>query len=95
MMQAFEAVSCTFQDLMHNDLPLGGKTVVMGGDFRQVCPVVKKGSRGKVVAACLKNVAFWPQVKCLALSINMRAMTAGQQEAEDLGAWADHLLNLG
>ena len=92
---AYEAVSRTFQDLMRNDLPFGGKTVVLGGDFRQVCPVVRKGSRGKVVAASLKNAAFWQQVQRLSLTINMRVMTAGQGDAEDLAAWADYLLQLG
>jgi ATP-dependent DNA helicase PIF1 len=34
-------------------LPFGGKTIVFGGDFRQVLPVVCKGSRAQVVASSL------------------------------------------
>ena len=36
-------------------LPFGGKTVVLGGDFRQVLPVVPNDSRGQIVAASLKT----------------------------------------
>ena len=32
-------------------LPFGGKTVVFGGDFRQVLPVVRKGSRAQIIDA--------------------------------------------
>jgi predicted phage gp36 major capsid-like protein len=35
------------------DLPLSGKTVVFGGDFRQVLLVVRKGSRAQIVGDSL------------------------------------------
>ena len=35
------------------DLPFGGKVVVLGSDFRQVLPVVPRGTRGQIVAASL------------------------------------------
>jgi ATP-dependent DNA helicase PIF1 len=31
----------------------GGKTVVLGGDFRQILPVVPKGGREDIVSASL------------------------------------------
>uniref|UniRef100_A0A453JKG8 ATP-dependent DNA helicase n=1 Tax=Aegilops tauschii subsp. strangulata TaxID=200361 RepID=A0A453JKG8_AEGTS len=44
--QAVEALDNSMRDVMSRpDLPFGGKTVVFGGDFRQVLPVVRKGSR--------------------------------------------------
>ncbi|XP_055387401.1 ATP-dependent DNA helicase pif1-like [Condylostylus longicornis] len=43
---ALEIVDLVFQDLMDNKLPFGVKVVILGGDFRQVLPVVRKGSRG-------------------------------------------------
>ena len=42
---AMEALDRSLQDVMNNDLPFGGKVIVFGGDFRQVLPVVRKGSR--------------------------------------------------
>ncbi|GAN11810.1 ATP-dependent DNA helicase PIF1-like, partial [Mucor ambiguus] len=47
---AFQAVDRSLRDLMSSvhlsyaGKPFGGKVVVLGGDFRQVLPVVKKGS---------------------------------------------------
>jgi hypothetical protein len=36
-----------------HELPFGGKTIVFSGDFRQVLPVVRKGSRAQIVGASL------------------------------------------
>ena len=45
--QAVEALDNSMRDIMgRRDRPFGGKTVVFGGDFRQVLPVVRRGSRG-------------------------------------------------
>uniref|UniRef100_A0A453PPD0 ATP-dependent DNA helicase n=1 Tax=Aegilops tauschii subsp. strangulata TaxID=200361 RepID=A0A453PPD0_AEGTS len=45
--QAVEALDNSMRDIMGIcDRPFGGKTVVFGGDFRQVLPVVRRGSRG-------------------------------------------------
>ncbi|XP_075507583.1 uncharacterized protein LOC142544418 [Primulina tabacum] len=48
---AFESVSKSFQDIMENQIAFGGKTMVFGGDFRQVLPVVKRGSKAEQIAA--------------------------------------------
>jgi ATP-dependent DNA helicase PIF1 len=42
--QAIEALDNNMRDIMGRPgLPFGGKTVVFGGDFRQVFPVLRKG----------------------------------------------------
>nr|XP_009770610.1 PREDICTED: ATP-dependent DNA helicase PIF1-like [Nicotiana sylvestris] len=38
--------------------PFGGKTVVLGGDFRQILPVIAKGSRQDIVNATLNSSNF-------------------------------------
>ena len=39
--QTVEALDKSMRDIMDKpDLPFGGKTIVFGGDFRQVLPVV-------------------------------------------------------
>jgi ATP-dependent DNA helicase PIF1 len=44
--QAVEALDNSLRDIMDlPELPFGGKTIVFGGDFRQVLPVVRRGSR--------------------------------------------------
>ena len=37
----FEALDHSHRDLMRNDLPFGGKLFIIGGDFRQILPVVR------------------------------------------------------
>jgi hypothetical protein len=39
------------------DMLFGGKVVVMGGDFKQILPVVPRGTRGQIVDASLKRFA--------------------------------------
>jgi ATP-dependent DNA helicase PIF1 len=54
--QAFEALDNSMRDIMGwPRLPFGGKTIVFGGDFRQVLHVVRKGSRAQIVAASLRS----------------------------------------
>ena len=69
--KAYGAVNRTLQGLMRNNLPFGGKIVVMAGDFRQVLPVVPRGSRASVVNACIKRHALWRDVHILHLWENM------------------------
>ncbi|MCI09934.1 ATP-dependent DNA helicase PIF1, partial [Trifolium medium] len=41
----FEAVDRTLRDIMNEKrYPFGGKVVVLGGDFRQILPVIPKGT---------------------------------------------------
>ncbi|GFR57678.1 ATP-dependent DNA helicase pif1 [Elysia marginata] len=50
----FEAIDRTMQDLRKNTSPFGGLTVLLAGDWRQILPVVRHGSRMDIVEATLK-----------------------------------------
>ena len=39
-----ECVNRTLQDVRGNERPFGGIVVVFGGDFKQILPVIVKGS---------------------------------------------------
>ena len=52
--QAIEAIDRTMQDITGVSLPFGGKIMVLGGDFRQVLPVVKRGTRAQIVDSSLR-----------------------------------------
>jgi ATP-dependent DNA helicase PIF1 len=101
----FEVVNHTLQHVMGvvdpalKDMFFGGKVVVMGGDFRQILPVVPRGRRGQIVDANLKRSAIlWHHVKVCELHENMRVqrllaegganVTADAQQQQ---AWADYL----
>jgi hypothetical protein len=72
--QGVEALDKSLRDVMDRpELPFGGKTIVFGGDFRQVLPVVRRGSRAQVVGASLRMSYLWDSMRHLKLVRNMRA----------------------
>jgi ATP-dependent exoDNAse (exonuclease V) alpha subunit len=68
----FEALDRTLRDIMQQDRLFGGKCIVFCGDFRQVLPVVPRGSRPSIVNATLKRSYIWRHLKQLHLTQNMR-----------------------
>ncbi|XP_052197177.1 uncharacterized protein LOC127804356 [Diospyros lotus] len=74
----FEALDKTLRDIMRFknpsslDQPFGGKTVVFGGDFRQILPIIPKGSRQDIVYATINSSYLWQHCKVLKLTKNMR-----------------------
>lgn len=56
------------------DYPFGGKTIIFGGDWRQVLPVKQRAQRGTIVDSILKkNSILWDRVTVCHLTINERA----------------------
>lgn len=47
--------------IMNNQIPFGGKVVILLGDFRQTCPVIPRGTKADVLNACISRCKFWPQ----------------------------------
>ncbi|EGT30965.1 hypothetical protein CAEBREN_12265 [Caenorhabditis brenneri] len=86
--QALETGDSLFQEIMENKLPFGGKIVILGGDFRQVLPVVRRGSRSDQIDGCLKRSSLWNQFQVLTLKTNQR-VTSGDIE------WINFLLKVG
>ena len=56
----FEALDKTLQDLRNNfEQPFGGITVVLGGDFRQILPVIPLGTKEQIIDATVTNSYLW------------------------------------
>ncbi|XP_031127813.1 uncharacterized protein LOC116029909 [Ipomoea triloba] len=93
----FEALDKTMRDLMRYSDPqsvhktFGGKTVVLGGDFRQILPVVPKGSRQDIVSAAINSSYLWESCRVLRLTKNLRLRTldasANKLHIEQFAAW--------
>jgi hypothetical protein len=74
--QAVEALDNSLRDIMDRpEHPFGGKTVVFGGDFWQVLPVVRRGSRAQTVDASLRRSYLWGSMQHLKLVRSMRAQS--------------------
>ncbi|KAL0381197.1 UNVERIFIED_CONTAM: hypothetical protein Sangu_0184000 [Sesamum angustifolium] len=54
-------------------LPFGGKVMILGGDFRQVLPIIINGTKSQIIKASIVESSLWSSVKVLNLSENMRA----------------------
>ncbi|KAF8085370.1 hypothetical protein N665_0668s0005, partial [Sinapis alba] len=65
------------------DKPFGGKTVLLGGDFRQILPVVLHGKRPDTVLASISKSYLWKEAKVFTLSINMCL----RQKDKDFAKW--------
>ncbi|KAL0007370.1 hypothetical protein SO802_008872 [Lithocarpus litseifolius] len=75
---ALEALDRILQDLMEVNSPFGGKVLILGGDFRQVLPVVPKGTKAELLDACIVNSPLWRYIKILHLTQNMRSINDQQ-----------------
>ncbi|XP_031095005.1 ATP-dependent DNA helicase PIF1-like [Ipomoea triloba] len=112
----FEALDRTMRDLLRFVNPrsayqtFGGKTVVLGGDFRQILPVVPKGTRQDIVAlpvvpkgtrqdivaATINSSYLWDNCKVLKLTKNLRLNTIGDAaEFEKLDVFAKWIASIG
>ncbi|XP_028752788.1 uncharacterized protein LOC114712419 [Neltuma alba] len=91
-----EAFDHSLKDLIHSNLPFGGKCIIMGGDFRQILPVVPKGSRASVVNACICSSYLWSSCTIFTLTKNMRLTTLGSEEDKKKLEWfSKWLLDVG
>ena len=95
----FEAVECMlpFRDLHNDPRPLGGVTFCFCGDFRQILPIVSRGTHEQTISACLKHSPLWCHVRCLPLTINMRLFSLRMSPEERLHQeeFANHILVIG
>ncbi|XP_071715040.1 uncharacterized protein [Rutidosis leptorrhynchoides] len=62
---AFEALDKTLKDILGSKNEanraklFGGMPILLGGDFRQILPVIPKGKRQEVVNACINRLELW------------------------------------
>ncbi|XP_071924923.1 uncharacterized protein [Coffea arabica] len=70
---SMESVDKLLRDIMDSNDLFGSKVIIFGGDFRQVLPVVTKGSKSEFIDASIVNSYIWPELHKLHLTENMRA----------------------
>ncbi|XP_066923007.1 uncharacterized protein, partial [Clytia hemisphaerica] len=85
---AFEAIDLMLRDICNSNVPFAGKVILLGGDFRQTLPIVRRGGAAQIIESCLKRSRLWHHVQIHYLRRNMRA-AEGEQE------FANFLLRLG
>ncbi|UYV63730.1 hypothetical protein LAZ67_2005450, partial [Cordylochernes scorpioides] len=83
---ALRCINNLLKEIMQNEKPLGGKTIVFGGDFRQTLPVVPHGTQAAIVESSIKFHPLWKKFNILKLDNNIRSIDP------EFSAW---LLKLG
>ncbi|XP_019185901.1 PREDICTED: uncharacterized protein LOC109180669 [Ipomoea nil] len=81
--------------IFHNPLGaekiFGGKTIVFGGDFRQILHVIPKGIGQDIVSATINSSYLWNSCKVLRLTKNLRLNRIDPcvylQKVEDFANW--------
>lgn len=99
----FEALDRTLHDVLCvgnpllADIPFGGMVMVLGGDLRQILPVIEGGTRPQIVDAMITISPLWRSVKVLSLSINMRLVmpNADARAQESIALFSRWVLDLG
>lgn len=101
--RAFEAVDRSLRDIQAvcnptaSSLPFGGKVVVLGGDLRQILPVIEGGSRADIINAAIVNSPLRAFVKVLHLTENMRLslFATDIERQQEIAAFSNWLLDVG
>jgi hypothetical protein len=79
----FEALDRTLRDILSNTNPdaqnrqFGGKTVILGGYFRQTLPVIQNSTKQQILKACIVYSYLWRNCVVLQLNENMRLDSRG------------------
>ncbi|KAL3024818.1 hypothetical protein AAZX31_04G146800 [Glycine max] len=67
------------------------KVIVFGGDFRQILPVIPRGSRSDIINATINSLYLWPSCEVLTLTKNMllqgNAQSIDDQETTKFAKW--------
>ena len=71
--KALEIIDQTLRDVCFNDIPFSGKLIILGGDFRQILPVMKCGHKNSIIEETIKFSVLWSLFKVLKLTQNIRS----------------------
>ncbi|WVZ61410.1 hypothetical protein U9M48_011289 [Paspalum notatum var. saurae] len=101
--QCFEAFDRSLRDIMAEKddhaahIPFGGKIIVLGGDPKQILPVIENGTKQQIINASIISSYLWPHTKILFLTQNMRLQRKDltEDEYKDLQSFNDWILNIG
>nr|GEV86403.1 ATP-dependent DNA helicase PIF1-like [Tanacetum cinerariifolium] len=75
---AFEALDKTLRDILGYKNPhkrnqlFGDLTVLLGGNFRQILPVIPKGKCADIIQSCINRSQLWKYCKVFTLTRSMR-----------------------
>ncbi|XP_022172105.1 ATP-dependent DNA helicase PIF2-like, partial [Myzus persicae] len=90
--KAIEALNRSLIDLTGKNDIMGRITIVFSGDFRQILPVVPRGTKTDEIRACIKSSILWEHVIRLKLTSNIRVQLSKEQDSDEFSKF---LLDIG
>jgi hypothetical protein len=101
--QCFEALDRSLKDILSEketklaNIPFGGKVVVLGGDPKQILPVIENASKTQIINASIFQSYLWTHVKRLYLHENMRLKKINDNvvEYKELSDFNNWILEIG
>nr|KAJ0206990.1 hypothetical protein LSAT_V11C500262950 [Lactuca sativa] len=95
----FEAFDRTLRDIIRSsdrNNAFGGKTIVFGGDFRQILPVIQRGNCSDIMQASLHSSRLWSGCIVLRLMVNMRLQVGcPTNDLDETKAFFEWILKIG
>ena len=88
------------KDLKGNNLPFGGISIILSGDFKQTLPIVTKSHQLAQIRVSIKKSHLWTYFEGVenqfSFTMNMRLeQVTNMQEHQELEKYQTFLLNLG
>ncbi|XP_071687654.1 uncharacterized protein [Rutidosis leptorrhynchoides] len=96
--KCLEALDRTLRDIYDSpEVPFGGLTFVLGGDFHQTLPVKKRCGKHEILDASIADSYLWKHFKIINLEENMRLHQPNLSviEKENITNFAEWLLQIG
>lgn len=94
MRSNIEGVDRTGKNLMRCNISFAGKAILFLGYFRQILPVVQRGSKALILALCFERSPLSPLLKMLRLTTDMRLLALQQNTDADEEALAFLIFSL-
>ena len=82
------AMDRTLRDVMNaKELPFGGKSIVLSGDFRQCLPVIKSATRAGIIKRCISRSMLWHNFAVHHLTVNLRISQGNSRVLNSFDKW--------
>jgi hypothetical protein len=99
----FKALDRSIQDVLKTpdgrelNNPFGGKSVLLGGDFRQILPVIPGGTKEEIINASFSSSSLWSTFTFFTLNQNTRLSADGlsPDQKEELRQFAKWIILIG
>ncbi|KAJ1284410.1 hypothetical protein BS78_03G202000 [Paspalum vaginatum] len=101
--QCFETLDRSLRDIMSEkwkqaaNIPFGAKVVVLGGDPKQILPIIENWSKSQIINASIVKSYLWKHVTIIHFTENVRLknINPNSTQYKDLESFSNWILSIG